>query len=99
VHEGGYRNHPRDPGGRTNWGLTLGDYRRYIYTHATANDVRTMPVAAAKRIYRAHYWDALRCDELPAGLDYCIFDYGVNSGIGRAANAATLSRPHRQRAS
>jgi lysozyme family protein len=85
VHEGGYTNHPSDPGGPTNWGITLGDYRRYINANATANDVRTMPVAAAKRIYRTHYWDALRCDELPAGLDYCTFDYGVNSGIGRAA--------------
>ena len=44
-----------------------------------------MKLADAAKIYRARYWDALRCDELPAGLDYAVFDYGVNSGIGRAA--------------
>jgi lysozyme family protein len=44
-----------------------------------------MPLADAKAIYRASYWNALRCDELPAGLDYAVFDYGVNSGPGRAA--------------
>lgn len=52
---------------------------------ATAADVRTMKLDDAKRIYRTKYWDALRCDALPAGLDYTIFDYGVNSGIVRAA--------------
>ena len=43
-----------------------------------------MKVDEAKRIYRAKYWDAQRCDELPAGVDYAVFDYGVNSGIGRS---------------
>jgi lysozyme family protein len=43
-----------------------------------------MTVDEAKQIYRARYWDAQRCDELPAGVDYAIFDYGVNSGIGRS---------------
>jgi lysozyme family protein len=51
---------------------------------ATAADVRAMTVEEAKRIYRARYWDAQRCDELPAGLDYAVFDYGINSGIGRS---------------
>lgn len=85
VHEGGYGNHPSDPGGPTNYGITLADYRRYIKPAATAADVRTMRIEDARAIYRAHYWDALRCDELPAGLDYALFDFGVNSGIGRAA--------------
>jgi lysozyme family protein len=44
-----------------------------------------MRLDEAKAIYRRHYWDALRCDELPAGVDYAVFDYGVNSGVGRAA--------------
>lgn len=84
-HEGGYTNHPSDPGGPTNFGITIHDYRRYIKTHGTAADVRAMTLADAAKIYRARYWHALRCDELPAGLDYAVFDYGVNSGIARAA--------------
>lgn len=83
-HEGGYTNHPSDPGGPTNFGITIHDYRRYINSSGTANDVRDMQFADAAKIYRARYWDALRCDELPAGLDYAVFDYGVNSGTGRA---------------
>jgi lysozyme family protein len=84
-HEGGYSNHPSDPGGPTNFGITIHDYRRYIKANGTPADVRAMTRADAAAIYRARYWDALRCDELPAGLDYAVFDYGVNSGIGRAA--------------
>src|SRR5512139_1762658 len=84
AHEGGYTNHPADPGGPTNFGITIYDYRKYVKPDATAADVRAMPLADAKCIYRAKYWDAQRCDELPAGVDYAVFDYGVNSGIGRA---------------
>lgn len=82
--EGGYGNHPSDPGGPTNFGITIADYRRYVNPRATAADVRAMRLDEAKAIYRARYWDAMRCDALPAGLDYAVFDYGVNSGTGRA---------------
>jgi lysozyme family protein len=84
-HEGGYTNHPSDPGGPTNFGITIHDYRRYIKANGTPADARGMTLADAAKIYRARYWHALRCDELPAGLDYAVFDYGVNSGTGRAA--------------
>jgi len=84
VHEGGYTNHPSDPGGPTNFGITIYDYRRYVKPGASAADVRDMTVNEAKAIYRARYWDAQRCDELPAGVDYAVFDYGVNSGIVRS---------------
>jgi lysozyme family protein len=83
VHEGGYTNHPSDPGGPTNFGITIFDYRKYVKPDATAADVKAMKLDEAKAIYRAKYWDAQRCDELPAGVDYAVFDYGVNSGIGR----------------
>jgi lysozyme family protein len=83
AHEGGYVNHPSDPGGPTNFGITLADYRRYVKPGATAADVKTMKLAEAAQIYRAKYWGAMRCDELPAGVDYCVFDYCVNSGTGR----------------
>lgn len=84
VHEGGYTDHPADPGGPTNFGITIYDYRKYVKRNATAADVRAMKLNDAKSIYRAKYWDAQRCDELPAGVDYAVFDYGVNSGIGRS---------------
>ncbi len=82
--EGGYVNHPSDPGGPTNFGITLGDYRRYVKADATAADVRAMKIGEAKAIYRAKYWDAMRSDDLLPGVDYCVFDYAVNSGTGRA---------------
>ncbi|KAB2885920.1 MAG: glycoside hydrolase family 108 protein, partial [Pseudorhodoplanes sp.] len=85
VHEGGYSNHPRDPGGPTNFGITIHDYRKYVKPDATTADMRAMPVAKAKVIYREKYWDALRCGALADGLDYAVFDYGVNSGVSRAA--------------
>ena len=84
LHEGGYCNHPQDPGGPTNFGITIADYRKYIKPGASADDVRAMRLEEAKAIYRSKYWRALRCDDLPAGVDDTIFDYGVNSGVARA---------------
>ena len=84
-YEGGYSNHPSDPGGPTKFGITIANYRRYAMPNATAADVRAMQLAGAKAIYRAKYWAALRCDQLPVGLDFAVFDYGVNSGVGRAS--------------
>ncbi len=80
-HEGGYVNHPSDPGGETNFGITVAVARENGY----AGPMKSIPMNTVKRIYRARYWDALRCDDLPAGVDYAVFDYGVNSGIGRSA--------------
>ncbi len=80
AHEGGYTNDARDPGGPTNFGITIYDYRKYVKRRATAADVQRMSLAEAKGIYRSKYWDALRCDDLPAGVDYTVFDYGVNRG-------------------
>src|SRR5690242_866448 len=85
AHEGGYSNHSSDPGGPTNFGITLADYRRYVKANATAADVRNMSVAVAKTIYREHYWNVVRGDELSAGVDYCVFDYAVHSGTERAS--------------
>ncbi len=84
VHEGGYGNDPADPGGPTNFGITLADYRKYINADGVAANVQAMTVEQAKAIYRARYWNAVHGDELPPGVDYAIFDYGVNSGVSRA---------------
>jgi lysozyme family protein len=85
-YEGGYTNNAADPGGPTNFGITLTDYRKYINGAGTAEDVRRMTVDQAKVIYKARYWDALGCDDLPSGVDFTCFDYGVNSGLRRPQN-------------
>jgi len=85
--EGGYTNDPNDSGGPTNFGITIGDYRKYINKNGTAKDVKSMSVDQAKVIYKARYWDALGCDTLPSGVDYTCFDYGVTSGLGRPKKA------------
>ena len=82
--EGGYTNDPKDPGGPTNFGITIADYRMYVNKNATATDVKNMHLADAQTIYRSKYWNAVNGDTLPSGVDYCVFDYGVNSGVGRA---------------
>lgn len=83
--EGGYTNDPSDPGGPTNWGITIGDARHYWKSSATAADVRSMPKSVAEAIYAAHYAQPVRYDDLPPGVDYAVFDYGINSGIYRGA--------------
>jgi len=83
-HEGGYTNHPSDPGGPTNFGITIHDYRRYINKNGTALDVKNMKLVQAAKIYKEKYWDIQHCDEMPSGVDYAMFDYGVNSGVGRS---------------
>lgn len=82
--EGGYTNDPQDPGGPTNFGITIHDYRAYIDRNGTALDVKKMTVDQAAKIYKSKYWDTVNGDELPSGVDYCVFDYGVNSGVSRA---------------
>lgn len=81
--EGGYSNTPGDNGGPTNFGITITDYRKYIKKTGTATDVKNMSVDEAKVIYRQKYWNSLGCDNLASGVDYTVFDYGVNSGVGR----------------
>lgn len=76
--------HPYDPGGPTRWGITIADARMYWKADATADDVRTMPKSVAEDIYRKHYWAPIHGDELPAGVDDTVYDYGINSGNGRA---------------
>lgn len=83
--EGGYSNDKGDPGGPTIYGITIIDARLYWKPDATASDVRNMPKSVAADIYVKHYAAPLNYNELPAGVDYAVLDYGVNSGIHRAA--------------
>ena len=80
-HEGGYVNHPKDPGGETNLGVTKKVYEDWGGT----KDMKDLTVEDVSPIYKKNYWDRVRGDDLPAGLDLCVFDFGVNAGTGRAA--------------
>ncbi len=93
--EGGFGNHPRDPGGATNFGITLetlGAWRKSKSPDAetTIDDVRNLTIAEATEIYRTNYWNRLRCGDLPGGIDLLVFDFGVNAGPG--TSAATLQK-------
>lgn len=86
AHEGGFVNHPKDPGGATNKGVTQRVYDGYRDRKGLSRrSVRGIEANEVAEIYRAQYWQAVRADDLPAGLDYCVFDYAVNSGPRRAA--------------
>jgi lysozyme family protein len=82
--EGGYSDHPRDPGGATNLGITIGVLERYRGRPVTKDEVRALTKKEAKAIYRKFYWDPCRCALLPTGLDFAVFDCAVNQGVGRA---------------
>ena len=82
--EGGYTNESTDPGGPTNWGITIHDARKYWLPSATAEDVKNMPLSVAEDIYKHHYASPVYYDLLPAGVDYTVLDYAVNSGISRS---------------
>jgi lysozyme family protein len=85
-HEGGFVEHPRDHGGATKYGITLNTLRGWRGDETlTADDVRALTEAEAREIYLARYWNPIRGDELPPGVDLAVFDYAVNSGVRHAA--------------
>jgi lysozyme family protein len=85
-HEGGFVDHPRDPGGATNMGITLRTLRDWRGDDSlTADAVRDLTEAEAREIYLARYWNPVRGDELPPGIDLAVFDWAVHGGVGRAA--------------
>lgn len=76
-HEGGYVDHPSDPGGETKFGISKRAY--------PAEDLRNLTLARAATLYRRDYWDALGCGSLPGPLALLVFDAGVNCGVSRSA--------------
>jgi len=84
AHEGGYVNNPKDPGKATNLGITIGTLSDWLGRPATNADVRALTRVSVTPIYHDRYWDAVRGDDLPPGIDYAVFDYAVNSGPARA---------------
>lgn len=79
-HEGGFSDHPADPGGKTRFGITEAVAREVGYR----GDMRELPLDLAKRIYKGRYWYAVRAEELPEAIRYAVFDAAVNSGPRQA---------------
>jgi lysozyme family protein len=77
--EGGYVNDPRDPGGETKYGISKRQYPDV--------DIKGLTLEGAKEIYLRDYWNKIHGDELPEPVDEFLFDFAVNSGVGRAAEA------------
>lgn len=79
-HEGGYVDHPSDPGGATNHGIT----ERVARQHGYAGHMRDLPLSVATDIYRKSYWAPIKADQLPTALRFHVFDAAVNSGVSQA---------------
>lgn len=84
-HEGGWADHPKDPGGATMKGVTIGTFAQYKGRNVTKAELRAISDYDLLAIYRRNYWDKVRGDDLPAGLDLVAFDAAVNSGPARGA--------------
>ena len=83
-HEGGFVNDSRDNGGMTNLGVTIKVWEEWVGHPVSEKEMRSLTPLMVAPLYKRKYWDACRADELISGLDYCVFDVAVNSGVGRA---------------
>ena len=84
-HEGGFVNHPRDPGGMTNLGVTKKVYEEWMGREVSEQEMRDLQPKDVRDLYKKNYWDRCKCDDLPSGLDFAVFDWAVNSGTGRSS--------------
>ena len=82
--EGGFVNHPSDPGGMTNLGVIKATWESWVGREVDEAEMRGLTPENVEPLYKERYWDAVRGDELPMGLDYLMFDFAVNAGAGRA---------------
>ena len=80
VHEGGYVNHPSDPGGETNYGITKNTAKQYGYT----GSMRQIPMDVVQKIYKGQYWNTLDCGNYHFAFGFQLFDAGVNHGLVNA---------------
>jgi len=85
IEEGGFSNHPKDPGGATNFGITKATYEDWIGTTVSVERMQSLKVKDVWPIYRTKYWNPVRADDLPDGINLIVFDAAVNSGPRRAA--------------
>jgi lysozyme family protein len=86
-HEGGYVNNVNDRGGMTNLGVTRRVYEDWMDRPVTEQEMRDLTPDDVAPIYKKNYWDRVKGDQLPSGVDWCAFDWAVNSGSGRPAKA------------
>tara|TARA_R110000824_G_scaffold103363_1_gene245548 strand:+ start:616 stop:1101 length:486 start_codon:yes stop_codon:yes gene_type:complete len=86
-HEGGYVNDSRDSGGMTNLGVTKRVYDEWIGRESTEQEMRDLTPDDVAPIYKKNYWDRVKGDYVPSGVDWCLYDWAVNSGSGRPAKA------------
>jgi lysozyme family protein len=85
VHEGGYSNHPKDPGGATMKGVTQRVFDDYLKNKGEQpRPVKTIGVSEIRDIYKRRYWDMFKGDQMPLGVAYVVFDGAVNSGVGQS---------------
>ena len=85
--EGGFVNHPKDPGGMTNCGVTCKTWAEYCnktVAQISEQEMRSLNHEKVSSLYKEMYWDVCKCDDLPSGVDYMVFDFGVNAGCGTA---------------
>ena len=83
--EGNFINHPSDPGGMTNLGVTKKVWKEWVKRDVDEAEMRALTPELVTPLYKARYWDSCKCDDLPRGVDYAVFDSAVNMGPGRAA--------------
>lgn len=83
-HEGGWNDDPHDPGGETNMGVTKKVWEEWVGHEVAPGSLKSLTVADVAPLYKAKYWDKVRGDDLPDGVDYAVFDYAVNSGVSRS---------------
>ena len=81
AHEGGFVDHPSDPGGATNFGIT----ERVARARGYKGHMRDLPRQTAIEIYRAQYWAPVQGDKLPDAIAFQVMDAAVNHGVGNAA--------------
>ena len=89
--EGGYVNHPDDPGGRTNLGVTQRVWEAWVGRNVTEKEMRRLTVHDVAPLYRQRYWEPVGADRLPAGIALSVFDFGVNAGPARAVRYLQLA--------
>ena len=83
-HEGGFVNDPLDSGGITNLGVTKRVWEEFVGHPVSEADMRNLTVEKVSRLYKQRYWDRVQADKLPKGVDYVVFDFAINAGVGRA---------------
>ncbi len=83
-HEGGYVDHPKDPGGRTNLGVTQRVWEEWVGHEVDEKAMRALTPAIVSPMYEMKYWRTSYCEKLPRGLDLLVFSMAVNAGSGRS---------------